>query len=83
MDQTLVSDSPARPPGDDSLRPDMREAIHDYAGTAAAHCSLIQTYAEIGDDTGLEYAIRRFLTYARAIAGTFKDMTQDKPEATE
>lgn len=54
--------------------------IFETAGYARAHIDLIQTFAEIGDHTGLEYAIKRLIASTRAIAGAAKDLRELKAE---
>ena len=55
-----------------------REFIHEMAGLAAVQASLAMQYAEIGDDAGLEYAMRRWVAYTRAAVGTLKDLKTNK-----
>lgn len=51
-----------------------REFIHEMLVGARIQADLGMTYAALGDDAGLEYALRRFLAYTRAAAATFKDL---------
>jgi len=63
-------------------RPDAyRELIAENAWYAAVQADLAQTHAAIGDDVGLEYAVRRLVAYTRQIAGTLADLKQHKAEA--
>jgi hypothetical protein len=55
-------------------RPELRELIHEYVGLASIHAGLCQTYAELGDDLGLQYALRRFRSYAEAAISIFGDL---------
>ncbi len=52
----------------------LREYIHEMAGMAALQAELAMKYAEIGDDTGLEYATRRWVAYTRAALATMVDL---------
>jgi hypothetical protein len=38
------------------------------------------TYASIGDDAGLEYAVRRLVAYTRAALGTLNDLRTTKEQ---
>jgi hypothetical protein len=59
-----------------------RAYIHEMAGLAAIQAELAMMYAELGDDTGLEYATRRWVAYTRAAVDTLKDLrkTNDHTE---
>jgi hypothetical protein len=52
----------------------LREYIAECIALAADQARLVQTCAEIGDDKGLEYALRRFAAYAKAVFSTFQDL---------
>ncbi len=51
-----------------------REHIYEMAGLAAIQAELAMRYAELGDDTGLEYATRKWVAYTRAAVGSLKDL---------
>jgi hypothetical protein len=51
-----------------------REAIHEMAGMVSLQAKLAMTYAELGDDTGLEYAIRHWVAYTRSALATMADL---------
>jgi hypothetical protein len=51
-----------------------RESIHEMAGMAGLQAELAMRYAELGDDTGLEYAIRRWVAYTRSAIATMADL---------
>lgn len=53
-----------------------REHIHEMAGLAALQAELVMRYAELGDDTGLEYAVRKWTAYTRAALDTLKDLRE-------
>ncbi len=55
-----------------------REFIAESLSMARIQAELGATYAEIGDDAGLEYAIRRMVAYTRAALGTLKDLKTEK-----
>ncbi|HEY8381585.1 MAG TPA: hypothetical protein VIL09_05475 [Microvirga sp.] len=58
------------------------EALRDFIGEtlflARIQADLGVTYAEIGDDIGLEYTTRRLTAYVRAALATLKDLRKDK-----
>lgn len=58
------------------------QALRDFIGEtlflARIQADLAVTYAEIGDDTGLEYTTRRLTAYVRAALATLKDLRNDK-----
>lgn len=59
----------------------LREYIFECAALAAIQTELVRTFAEIGDDHGLEYATRKWVAYTRAALATVNDlraMTADK-----
>jgi hypothetical protein len=51
-----------------------RENIHEMAGMAALQAELVMRYAQLGDDAGLEYAIRRWVAYTRSAIATMADL---------
>ncbi|GEO18748.1 hypothetical protein [Microvirga aerophila] len=58
-----------------------REFIHETLAMAQIQAQLGTTYAALGDDAGLEYAMRRLVAYMRAAVDTFKDLkAQKEPE---
>jgi hypothetical protein len=66
-------------------RPELREYIHENLGLAAIQIDLARTYAELGDDHGLAYALRRYAAYSKAVFATFKDLRAhgSRPEEGE
>ncbi|MBX3537669.1 MAG: hypothetical protein KF735_08530 [Chelatococcus sp.] len=60
-------------------RPELREVIHEYLALAALQAGLACTFAEIADDQGLEYALRRFRAYAVAAIDTYKQLREASP----
>jgi hypothetical protein len=61
--------------------PDMcREVIHEVAGMASLQAELAMRYAELGDDTGLEYAVRRWTAYTRSAIATMADLKAMKAQ---
>ena len=59
----------------------LREYIAECISLAADQAGLVQSYAEIGDDKGLEYALRRFAAYAKSAFSTFQDLKAIQPKA--
>jgi hypothetical protein len=55
-----------------------REFIGEHLSLAALQADLGATYAAVGDDVGLEYAVRRLVAYTRAAIGTLADLKEDK-----
>lgn len=53
---------------------DLREFVHENLALAGVQAELGRTYAELGDDHGLEYALRRFAAHAKAALATFADL---------
>ncbi|NUJ81919.1 hypothetical protein HUN39_18200 [Methylocystis sp. FS] len=51
-----------------------RAHIAELAGAIGANAEIIARYAEIGDDVGLEYQMRRLILHVRAAASTFRDL---------
>ena len=56
-----------------------RAHIHEMAGLAAIQAELAMQYAELGDDVGLVYALRRWVAYTRAAVAT--DLKSMKEQA--
>jgi hypothetical protein len=55
-----------------------REFIAETLSMARIQAELGATYAAIGDDVGLEYAMRRMVAYTRAALRTLTDLKTDK-----
>lgn len=55
-----------------------REYIHEMVGMVMIHAGLVQTYAEIRDDIGMRYAMRRLVAYVKAATGACNDMEKLK-----
>jgi histidine ammonia-lyase len=51
-----------------------RKHIYEMAGLVAIQAELAMQYAELSDDTGLEYATRKWVAYTRAAVGSLKDL---------
>lgn len=51
-----------------------REFIHEALFGAEIQAQLGTTYAAIGDDAGLEYALRRLVAYTRAAFTVLADL---------
>jgi hypothetical protein len=64
-------------------RPEWRAFIHETLGLAATHAGLAQTYCELGDDTGLAYALHNFAAYAKTALETFNDLSADNRRMAE
>ena len=56
----------------------LREFIGEHLLLAALQADLGATYASIGDDAGLEYAVRRLVAYTRAAIGTLADLKEER-----
>ncbi|MFC4170487.1 hypothetical protein ACFOYU_00170 [Microvirga sp. GCM10011540] len=57
-----------------------REFISETLDMARIQAELGVTYASIGDDAGLEYALRRLVAYTRAALGTLNDLRSNKEQ---
>ncbi len=57
-----------------------REFIGETLDMARIQAELGVTYASIGDDAGLEYALRRLVAYTRAALGTLNDLRTTKEQ---
>jgi hypothetical protein len=55
-----------------------REFIAETLCMVRIQAGLGETYAGIGDDAGLEYAMRRLVAYTRAALGTLADLKTEK-----
>lgn len=55
-----------------------REFIAETLAMAQIQANLGTTYAEIGDDMGLEYAVRRLVAYTRTALATVNDLREEK-----
>jgi hypothetical protein len=53
---------------------ELRAFIGETIGLAAIQAGLAETYAALGDDAGLEYAMRRFAAYSNAAFATLVDL---------
>lgn len=51
-----------------------RAYIAELSGVIAVNAEIIERYAELGDDAGLEYQLRRLVLHVRAATATFKDL---------
>lgn len=58
-----------------------RYYIHEMAGLAAIQAELVMKYAELGDDAGLEYALRKWVAYTRAALATVGDLKKMNAQA--
>jgi hypothetical protein len=58
----------------------LREFIEESLAMARIQAELGATYASIGDDAGLEYAVRRLVAYTRAALGTLNDLRTNKEQ---
>lgn len=52
----------------------LREYIHEMAEGARIQAGLVMQYAELGDDVGLVYALRRQRAYVSAQIATAKEL---------
>jgi hypothetical protein len=56
----------------------LREFIAEHLNMACIHASHAVSYAEIGNDAGLEFAIRNAALYFRAAIDTMKQLKAEK-----
>lgn len=60
-----------------SERRDMLHSfIQEHAGMAEIQLKILTQYSELGDDDGLRAATRRFISYAKVIAETARDLAR-------
>ena len=59
-----------------SQRPEIqcRQFIYEQMGFVQVSAEIVQQYAEIGDDAGIEYQLRRLIVHLRASTQTFKEL---------
>jgi hypothetical protein len=55
-----------------------RQFVSENFSLACIHAEQAVTFAEIGDDIGLEYAARRAAAYVKCALGALHDMKQAK-----
>ncbi|SFK28638.1 hypothetical protein [Methylocapsa palsarum] len=55
-----------------------REFIHEESGWIGIQAELAQTYSWMGDDAGLEYALRSLIGRVNAVRMTFKELVAEK-----
>jgi hypothetical protein len=55
-----------------------REYIGEMTSLAKVQAELATTYAAIGDDTGLRYAVSHLVAYTRAAVATLADLQDMK-----
>ncbi len=55
-------------------RQELREYIAEMVEMCRHYFALAQRYAEIGDDTGLAYSVRKAMAYQRAVVETCCDL---------
>lgn len=57
---------------------DLHGAIAEWMWAARVQCEIGERYAAIGDDVGLEYAVRRLMGYVRVSAQTLAEIKAQK-----
>lgn len=55
-------------------RPELREHIAEMMAFCRHYSAMTQRYAEIGDDAGIAYSLRKFNAYNRAAVGSACDL---------
>jgi hypothetical protein len=58
----------------DNLLCDLRQEIAQVAWAAGVQCSILQDYASLGDDRGLEYSLRQLSAYVRSAVRAFNQL---------
>jgi hypothetical protein len=53
---------------------ELRAFISESIALAAVHANIAADYADLGDDKGLEYALRCFAAACKAALATFADL---------
>jgi hypothetical protein len=59
----------------------LRACIHEAAGLAALQAQMAMAYAELGDDVGLQYALRRLVAYTRSALAMLSDLNKHRGAA--
>ena len=57
-------------------RPELREQIHEWLGSAAHYASLAQGHAEVADDHGLAYDLRILIAHVRAARDVYNELAR-------
>lgn len=60
-----------------------REWIAELLWKVGMHADLGTTYAELGDDAGLGYTMRKLIAHARAARDTFQDIKASKGQENQ
>ena len=58
----------------------LREFIAEHLQLAAMHCQLGIGHAEVGDDLGLAYSVRRLSAYFNVVVATTADLVEQFPQ---
>jgi hypothetical protein len=58
----------------DNLLCELRQEIAHVAWAAGVQCDILQDYASIGDDAGLEYSLRQLSAYVRNAVGAYNQL---------
>ena len=66
--------APLRNPAPIGTADELREFAAENLQLARIQADLGATYAEIGDDPGLEYATRKLVAHTRAVVATVADL---------
>jgi hypothetical protein len=53
------------------------EFLHECAGGIAVHAGLVQTFAEIGDTTGVCYALRQLFAHVKAAHPVYVELRDE------
>jgi hypothetical protein len=63
------------------LTDELRTYISEMADGAARQADIVIRYCDIGDDTGMSYALRQMLAYVRAAVATQRDLAERRRAA--
>src|SRR3954471_20643037 len=77
-DREGVMDAPLASPAGIGTPDELREFIAENLNLARIEADLGVTYAELGDDVGLGYAVRKLVAYTRAVVVTMRDLETEK-----
>lgn len=62
-------------------RPSLRDMIADNINILSYHVASAHNYATVGDDIGLEYAIRKVVEFTKHSAALTSDLIKENREA--
>jgi hypothetical protein len=62
-------------------RPDLRSFVANHLNILGYYVASAQNFAEIGDDAGLEFCVRRLVENTKAVAASTRDILNENRTA--